>query len=376
MNRGRRLFLGGLALALVTVSACGKDEQKPQGPPPTMVTTAPAQAQNLQITQESIGSVDTQTAPFVAAEVAGRVTRLAVNVGEHVRAGQVLAELDPRDQQLTRQAAAAELNRVQALLRNQQRLVERYQKLVQQGFVSETALDNAESQLAAYREQAHAAQAQLEAAQRNLARTKIVAPITGRVEQRMVAIGDFVTVGKAVFQLTSSQTLRVHLPFPETLAAQLRPGQAARLSTPTAPGKTVEGRVSEIRPMVGVGSRSIDVIVDVPNPGDWRSGASVNGAIVVGERPNAVTVPEQSVVLRPAGEVVYVLNAGKAEQRVVQTGLRQGGLVEIQSGVKAGETVIVDGASFLTDKAPVAVQKTAPAKTPASAAAPPAGATR
>jgi hypothetical protein len=102
----------------------------------------------------------------------------------------------------------------------------------------------------------------------------------------------------------------------------------------------------------------------------------VNGAIVIGERPNAVTVPEQSVVLRPAGEVVYVLNAGKAEQRVVQTGLRQGGLVEIQSGVKAGETVIVDGASFLTDKAPVAVQKTAPAKAPASAAAPPTGATR
>lgn len=362
-------------LALSILGACGKEEQKPQGPPPTMVTTAQAQVQNLQITQESIGSVDTQTAPFVAAEVAGRVTRIAVNVGERVRAGQVLAALDPRDQQLARQAAAAEANRVQALLLNQQRLVERYQKLVQQGFVSETALDNAESQLAAYREQARAAQAQLEAAERNLARTNIVAPITGRVEQRMVAVGDFVTVGKAVFQLTSSQTVRVHLPFPETLAAQLRPGLRARLSTPTSPGKTVDGRVSEIRPMVGVGSRSIDVIVDVPNPGDWRPGASVSGAIVVGERPNAVTVPEQSVVLRPAGEVVYVANTGKAEQRVVQTGLRQGGLVEIQSGVNAGDTVIVDGASFLTDKAPVAVQKSAPVKTPASAS-PPAGAAR
>ncbi len=374
MNGRRAFWAGALALALLAMGGCGKDEQKPKGPPPTMVTTAQAQVQNLEITQESIGSVDTQTAPFVAAEVAGRITRIAVNVGERVRAGQVLAELDPRDQQLTRQSAAAELNRVQALLLNQQRLVERYQKLVQQGFVSETALDNAESQLAAYREQARAAQAQLEAAERNLARTKIVAPITGRVEQRMVAVGDFVTVGKAVFQLTSSQTLRVHLPFPETLAAELRPSLRARLSTPTAPGKVVEGRVSEIRPMVGAQSRSIDVIVDVLNPGDWRPGASVSGAIVIGERPNAVTVPEQSLVLRPAGEVVYVLNAGKAEQRVVQTGLHQGGAVEITSGVKAGETVIVDGAAFLTHQAPVAVQKPTPAKPPASASAPPAGA--
>lgn len=369
MNRERRFWVALVTLALAILGACGKDEQKPQGPPPTMVTTAQAQVQNLQITQESIGSLDTQTAPFVAAEVAGRVTRIAADVGEHVRAGQVLAELDPRDQQLARQAAAAEVNRVQALLQNQQRLVERYQKLVQDGFVSETALDNAESQLAAYRQQARAAQAQLETAERNLARTKIVAPISGRVEQRMVTAGDFVSVGKAVFQLTSSQTVRVHLPFPETLAAQLRPGQRARLSTPTAPGKVIEGRVSEIRPMVGVGSRSIDVIVDVPNPGDWRPGASVSGAIVVGERPNAVTVPEQSVVLRPAGEVVYALNAGKAEQRVVQTGLRQDGLVEIISGVNAGETVIVDGASFLTDKAPVAVKN--PTTPPAPAAAPP-----
>lgn len=371
MSERRRFRVGVLALALLAVGGCGEDEQKPKGPPPTMVTTAQVQVQNLEVTQESIGTVDTQTAPFIAAEVAGRITRIAVDVGERVRAGQVLAEIDPRDQQLARQSAAAEASRVQALLLNQQRLVERYQKLVKQGFVSETALDNAESQLAAYREQARAAQAQLEAAERNLARTKIVAPITGRVEQRMVAVGDFVTVGKAVFQLTSSQTLRVHLPFPETLAAELRPGLRARLSTPTAPGRVVEGRVSEIRPMVGTQSRSLDVIVDVPNPGDWRPGASVSGAIVIGERPNAMTVPEQSLVLRPAGEVVYVLNAGKAEQRVVRTGLHQGGAVEILSGVNAGETVIVDGAAFLTHQAPVAVQKPAPANAPANASAPP-----
>jgi len=104
--------------------------------------------------------------------------------------------------------------------------------------------------------------------------------------------------------------------------------------------------------MVGA-NRAMEVIVDVPNPGDWKPGASVNGALVVAEHPQAVVVPEVSLVIRPAGEVVYVINNNKAEQRVVRSGIRQDGYVEILSGLELGETIAVDGASFLTDKAPV-----------------------
>jgi len=172
------------------------------------------------------------------------------------------------------------------------------------------------------------------------------------VEQRMVAVGDYVTLGKSLFQLTTTQALRVRLPFPETIAPQLRTGLIVRLSTPTAPGKITQGRVSDIRPMVGA-NRAMEVIVDVPNPGDWKPGGSVNGALVVAEHPQAVVVPEVSLVIRPAGEVVYVINNNKAEQRVVRSGIRQDGYVEILSGLELGETIAVDGASFLTDKAPV-----------------------
>lgn len=347
----------GVAVVAVFAAGCGKKTDEAKGPPPAVITTTQAQSRDVELVERSVGQVDTQTAPFVAAEIAGRIVRVAVDVGSRVTAGQVLAELDPQDQRIARQAADAEVKRVQAQMANQQRLVERYQKLVKENFVSATMLDNAESQLAVYREQVSGAQAQLETAERNLAKTRIVAPVSGRVEQRLLAVGDFVTVGKPLFQISTDRALRVHLPFPETLAPQLRRGLAVRLTTPTAPDKVVTGRVSDIRPMVGTDNRALDVIVDVPNPGDWTPGASVEGAVVLGVHPKAVVVPEESLVLRPAGEVVYVVNNGKVQQHVVKTGLREGGVVEILSGVNAGETIALDGAAFLTDNAAVAARE-------------------
>ncbi|HYD33811.1 MAG TPA: efflux RND transporter periplasmic adaptor subunit, partial [Methylophilaceae bacterium] len=81
---------------------------------------------------------------------------------------------------------------------------------------------------------------------------------------------------------------------------------------------------------------------------------------ILGERAGAVVVPEQSVVLRPAGEVVYVIKDGVAHQQIVKTGVRQSGLVEIIEGLQDGEIVAVDGAAFLTDQAKVTVQEAQP----------------
>jgi multidrug efflux pump subunit AcrA (membrane-fusion protein) len=100
------------------------------------------------------------------------------------------------------------------------------------------------------------------------------------------------------------------------------------------------------------------VIVKFDTDGKFRGGGTVNAQVVTGRKPNAVVVPEQSVVLRPAGKVVYVLEDGnKVAQRIVQTGYRQGGLIEITAGLAGGETVAVDGAGFLTNNANVAVSK-------------------
>ena len=345
------IALGALVL---TLAACAR-EAPSKGKPPTVVTVVQAQVQKLELVQEAVGQIESETAPFVAAEIAGRVVKLHADVGQRVRAGQVLAELDTQDQQISQAAAAAEVARVQALLDNQERLVERYRKLVAENFVSQTMLETNESQLAALRAQLAAAQSQQQAAARGLSKARVTAPVAGRIESRAIALGDYVTVGKPLFQIATTDALRVHLPFPETVAAQLKPGLPVRLRTPAA-DVAVTGRIRELRPMINNESRAVDVIVDVPNTGQWRPGASVNAAVVVGTRPEALLVPELSLVQRPAGEVVYVVQDGKARQRKVQVGQRQGGMAEILAGLRPGETVVVDGAAFLTDNTPVKVQ--------------------
>ncbi len=101
----------------------------------------------------------------------------------------------------------------------------------------------------------------------------------------------------------------------------------------------------------------MNVIADINNAHGWQPGASVSGAVVLGELAAAIMVPEQSLVLRPAGEVVYVVRDNIAHQQIVKTGLRQSGLIEIRTGLSRDDIVVVDGAGFLTDQAPVSIAK-------------------
>lgn len=343
---------GGMLL-----SGCGKKpEEAKKGPPPALITTAQAQIGSVQVREESVGTVDSKAAPTVSAEVAARVLKILVDAGDSVKAGQTLAVLDSQDFSHSEHAAQAEVKRLEALVANQERLAQRYRELAKRNFISPTKLDETESQLVALREQLSGAQAQLANASRRVGKARVVAPLSGRIEQRFVSQGDFLDVGKPLFRIATSDHLQVRLPFPETSASRIRPGLRVLLTTPTAPDKAVEGRVQEIKPMIGATNRAFEIVVDVDNPGAWKPGASVNGAVIIEEHPQAVVVPETSVVLRPAGKVVYVIKDKQALQKVVETGVKQGGMVEILSGLAAGETVALDGAGFLTDRAAVNVQ--------------------
>lgn len=352
-------WVGGLCV-IVALSGCGKkaeEEKSGKRPMGTLITVTEAKSQVMQHVRESVGWIESETFPSVAAEVAGRVVRVGADIGQAVDKGRLLAELDAKDERIAREVAQAEMARVQASLANQERLVQRYEKLLHDRFIPVTQLDDAKAQLDVLREQLAGARAQLQATEHNLSKARIVAPVAGRIDQRMVSVGDYVTLGKPLFLISSQQTLRVHLPFPEDMASSLRPGGVVRLSSAAAPGRTIESRIKEVRPDVDARSHAVEAIVELANPGGWRPGASVNGVLVVAEHGQAVTVPEQSVVMRPAGEVVYVIKEGKAEQRVVKTGYRSNGNVEILEGLAAGTVVALDGAAFLTDKAKVNIKK-------------------
>ncbi|MEK8088700.1 efflux RND transporter periplasmic adaptor subunit [Thermithiobacillus plumbiphilus] len=352
-------FLAAIGLALILVG-CGRQdapEKQPQGPQATGVTAVRAESRAVETTVTALGQVDSKSFPEVAAEVAGRVIRLAAEEGDSVRQGQLLAVLDAQEQQIALRAARADVNRLQALIANQQRTVKRYRDLLAGQYVARNTFEEAETQLQTLREQLAGARAQVAQLERDLRLARVLSPMAGQVQERLVSVGDYVTVGKPLFRLVGAQKLQVHLPLPESYGAQLRPGLPVRLSTPADPDKPIEGQISEIRPMIGASNRALDVLVEVDNPGTWRPGASVTGEVVLATRENAVMLPEQSVVQRPAGEVVYVAGNGKAGQRLVKTGVRRDGLVEILSGVAPGELVVVEGAGFLTQGAPIRVRE-------------------
>lgn len=366
----RRIFTAG-AIALVlgavaigtyfiadgrTREGAGKAPGKGQAA--VLITVTVVQPRPLEVYEDVVGTLENIVDPTVGAEVAGRVTKVHGFSGKKVAKGELLAEIDAVDFEIQSRADQAEIARLTSLLEQQDRVVERQQKLVGQGFISQNAADDAIAQRNALREQLNTAKARREATGRSVTKARVVAPIDGEIETQIIAAGDYVKLGDPLFKLVGVQDLRAHLLLPEAAATRIRPGLKVVLSPPAAPERTIEATIGEIKPTVGANNRALDAIVKFRGEGNlFRGGGTVNARIVTQAREGALMIPEQSVVLRPAGKVVYVVKEGVVEQRIVETGLRQDGLQEITKGLAAGETVAVDGAGFLTQGAAVTLPK-------------------
>ncbi|PKO47225.1 MAG: efflux RND transporter periplasmic adaptor subunit [Betaproteobacteria bacterium HGW-Betaproteobacteria-22] len=350
------LLLSLLSLALC---ACGRTEA-PQKPPPNLplVTTAEVQSQPLEITEEAVGSLEGLIDPTLGAEIAARVVKVHVGVGDRVKKGQLIATLDVSDFNMQLKEAETEVSRIKAQLENQQKIVARNQTLVDRKFISQNAVDTAQSERDVLTQQLNGAYARISTIKQNSSKTRIYTPTDGIIEKKIVDSGEFLKAGDPIVQIVGNQKLRAHIPFPESIAAKIQPGQVLKLRTPTS-DKTVTTTVKEIKPVVMADNRAVDVIADINNQPGWKAGASVNASIILSQQDNTLVVPEQSIVLRPAGEVAYVIENDTAYQHIVQTGNRSNGAVEILSGLQAGQIVAVDGAAYLTDKARIKIAPSA-----------------
>jgi len=365
----RRLAIFGISIVVIAAAvgayffagdgrAARKDAGKAgKSQPGVLITSAVVQPRVLEIYEEVVGTIENVIDPTVGAEVAGRVTRVTGFTGKKVTKGELLAEIDAADFAIQQRADQAEIGRLQSLLEQQERVVERNRKLVGQGFISQNAIDDAVAQRNALRQQLTAARARHEQTGRSLTKARVVAPIDGEIETQIVAVGDYVKLGDPLFKMVGMQELRVHLLLPEATGTRIKTGLKVLLSPPAAPERLLEARIDELKPTLGVNNRAIDAIVKIRADGTmFRGGGTVNARIVTDEVQSALMVPEQSVVLRPAGKVVYALESGIARQRVVETGLRQDGFQQVTKGLSAGETIAADGAGFLTDGAAVTVR--------------------
>ena len=343
-------------LMTITVNGTvhGADKKKEKTTP---ITISTVKSQTILITEESVGRIEARFAPLISAEETGLIIDIFTETGRYVMAGDLLAQIDNQAYRLAEDARKAEVQRLKSLIANQKKTVKRYQNLLTKKSIPQDRMDTADVQLAALKDQLDAAKAGLADSTRRKGKTQCIAPISGWIEKRFVTTGDFVSMGKPLFQITSDKKLRIVLPFPESVASKFKKGQKVLLNTPTTPDIPVESTISKIRPSVNVGNRAVEVIVEIDNPGSWRPGASANGTVIIDTKPESMMVPDKSVIRRPAGEVVYIIDQHIAKERVVTTGVRIGDFLEIIDGVRKGEVIAVFGAGYLTNNARVNVQE-------------------
>lgn len=349
-----------LILPLTLIACGGEDTSKAttdQGNQraATMIRVATSERAPMSYWVETVGVLESVNNPKIAAEVAGKITKILVKSGEHVAADEVLLQIDPSQLKLQEKAARAELKQLSILIDNEALRVKRLTNLGKKDYVSKSGLDDANAKLATYRAQSEAAQARLSLVIDQLDRTAIKAPFAAIIDSRLVSVGDYLYPGLPVFTLAESGHLQARLPVPEVAGAKLHSGQKVEMTVATDSENTVVTHIREIQPVITAGARSLILLADVEAATNRYPGATVRARVLIGENPDAVMVPANSIVRRPSGDVVYLVFGNRVEEQIIVRGQSQNGHIEVVNGLVGGETIATDGAGFLTDGANVRV---------------------
>lgn len=307
-----------------------------------VVSFVVATARSIPRTITSVGALDSPEMTTVASEIEGRVVQLDVREGRRVEAGHRLALLDDAEPKASLRVAAARLQ-------NARDRLARLERLRAQSVSSDQAHEDARAEF-------DALQAAYQELDTRLEKTAIRAPFTGVLGLRQVNVGDYVTGGTPITELTQVDPLELIFGIPQRFAGDLAEGQTVRGRVGRC-GPRFEGRVDAIDPRVERATRSVKLQAIVSNPeGTLFPGMAVSLQLVVGEIENAIFVPQEAIVRQGTKHIVYTLDDDDmAVQRTVALGQFLADGVHVRSGVEPGARVVAAGQQKLRQGA-----KTAP----------------
>lgn len=339
-----------LALAVSGCSKSGEGKDAVGGKPAVAVEVASVAPTTLTQAIDVVGTLEPKYFADVKSEFTAVVTEVYVTQWVHVDKGAPLARLDTRDADAARRATTAMALQADVAATRANRELERAVKLKDHGLLTQQALDDARSAAEAAAAAAQAAAAELTAAETRLAKAVIRAPMAGTVALRSVNIGDRVEnmgSGDPMFRIVDNRVLDLTVSVPSARSAAVAVGQKLDFTVDAYPGKTFSGRVSHINPAADAASRTVRLMVEVPNEGgELRGGTFVKGRIATGERTGVLQIPRAALlswdVEHGTGEV-FVVDGDVAQRRTVKTGETTADNVEVVEGLAAGEKVIVRG---------------------------------
>jgi len=226
--------------------------------------------------------------------------------------------------------------------------LERVQRLRAQNAASPADLERAAAG-------ARSGEASLAVLELQIERTTVRAPFAGRVGQRFVSVGDYATSATRLLTLQTTDPQRAVIEVPERHAASLRRGQTVEFTVAAQPGRVFQGIVDFIDPVVQSASRTIVVKARAPNGAQLlKAGMFIEARLATATRAAAIVVREDAIQPLRTANVVWAVVDGHASRRIVQLGTRSQGVVEILSGVQAGEQVVVGGLERMAEGMPVA----------------------
>ena len=331
----------------------------------------------------------------VSVKVPGRLHVISVDLGSVVRQGQVIGEVESDDYKLRVQQAEAALAQARARLGlsidasddkidpeqtatvRQARAVldeaqfnrERAAKLVQQGVIAKAEFDaatsafkvaegryqdaleeirNREGMLAQRR-------SELALARQQLKDTSVIAPLDGIVQEKRASVGEYLAAGAPVVNIVRMDPLRLRAEIPERESRTVHAGQSVRVSVEGDPNVYV-GQITRLSPVITVQNRMLMVEADVRNNGKLRAGSFAHAEIVTNDAKMAVTVPNNAIVTFAGIEKVIVVQNGKALEKPITTGRRNGEFTEIVAGITVGDKVVVEPGNLQSGQ-PVAVME-------------------
>ena len=301
----------------------------------------------------------------IYARTDGYVKRWYADIGTHVHQGELLALIDsPEVDQQLNQARAA-LVQAQATLKLADITATRYQGLINTDAVSQQDVDVNNQNLDAQKANAQAASANVSRLEQMQAFEKVTAPFDGTITQRLTDIGDLINAGNGgtgheLFRIARINVIRAYVTVPETYSAQIADGMKATLQVTGFQGQQFAGKVIRNNHAIALGSHTLLVEIDVPNPtGKLMPGAYAEAHIHVPLPIRSMLVPGGAVLYQAAGPQVAVVNpAGLVELRRVALGRDFGSSIEITSGINSSDSIISSPPDYLVNGMKVSIHAT------------------